>query len=278
MPLTRPSELGEQRTYSEEEVRSVERRLKQGVEKANEPIDPNRPPPKVEPLPAVGNYDIFWTDRGLLWPSIDGEYRTSVITNPPNGQIPELVAGIQSATPINSDGPEGRLLAERCLEFWNVSGPVMLKTMYNSHLMIHQSPGYVVLTVEMINDARIIKITDERDEQRSATQQRWMGDSIGRWEGDKLIVETKNYNPQQNLRGAPTEGLTVTETFHFETPDKIIYGFSVNNPNVYTAEWGGEKPFTRLDKPLYEYACHEGNHYNMGGILAGARREEFDNK
>ena len=245
------------------------------MEQANEPLDPNRPPPKVEPLPATGNYDVFWTDRGLMWPSIDGEYRTSVVTDPPNGRVPERVAGFQPSPGPISDGPEGRLLAERCLEFWNVSGPVMLKTMYNSHLMIHQSPGYVVITVEMINDARIIKIADQRDERRSAAQHRWMGDSIGRWEGDTLIVETKNYNPLQTFQGAPADNLTVIETFRYETPDKLIYGFTVDDPTVYTAQWSGEAPITRMQEPLYEYACHEGNH-SMIGILAGARRQEVE--
>ena len=143
--------------------------------------------------------------------------------------------------------------------------------------MIHQSPGYVVITSEMINDSRIIKITDERDELRSAAQQRWMGDPIGRWEGDTLIVETKNYHPQQTFNGAMADNLTIIETLRFDNNDKLIYGFTVDDPSVYTAQWSGEAPITRMDTPLYEYACHEGN-YSMSGILGGARRLEFEEK
>lgn len=277
IPMTRPPELGTQRAYSKEEIRSKERALQEFVEKADEPIDPNRPAPKVEPLPSIGNYDVFWTDRGLTWPSIDGEFRTSLVIDPPNGQIPERVTGFQRSPTVNSDGPEGRILAERCLLFFNVAGPVMLKTLYNGHLMIHQSPGYVVITSEMINDSRIIKITDERDELRSAAQQRWMGDPIGRWEGDTLIVETKNYHPQQTFNGAMADNLTIIETLRFDNNDKLIYGFTVDDPRVYTAQWSGEAPITRMDAPLYEYACHEGN-YSMSGILGGARRLEHEEK
>jgi hypothetical protein len=100
-----------------------------------------------------------------------------------------------------------------------------------------------------------------------------MGDPIGRWEGNTLIVETKNYNPWMSYRGAPTENLTVIETFRREGSNKIVYGFAVDDPTVYTAQWSGEYPLSRMDEPIYEYACHEGN-YGIIGILAGARRLE----
>jgi hypothetical protein len=244
------------------------------VEQDNEPLDPDRPAPAAEALPPVGNYDLFWTDRGMFLPTIDGEYRTSAIIDPPNGRIPERLAGFEPALTRSNDGPEGRSLGERCLlSFGNSSGPVMTPVMYNSHFQINQSPGYVVITVEMIHDARIIPIRDERDELRSSALQKWMGDSIGRWEGDTLIVETKNYNPWQTYRGADIENLTVIETFRFEGPDKLVYGFTVDDPTVYSVQWSGEMPITRMDEPVFEYACHEGN-YGIIGILAGARRLE----
>ena len=104
-----------------------------------------------------------------------------------------------------------------------------------------------------------------------------MGDSIGRWEDDTLIVETKHNNPVQTYRGAHTENLTVIETFRRERPNKIIYGFTVNDPSVCTAQWSGEYPLSRMKEPVYEYACHEGN-YGIIGILAGARRLEVMQK
>ncbi len=148
----------------------------------------------------------------------------------------------------------------------------MSPVMYNSHMQIVQSPGYVNIIIEMAHDSRIIKITDERAE-ASGPHQKWMGDSIGRWEGNTLIVETKNYNPWMSYRGAPTENLTVIETFRREGSNKIVYGFAVDDPTVYIAQWSGEYPLSRMDEPIYEYACHEGN-YGIIGILAGARRLE----
>lgn len=274
MPFQRARELGDQRAFTVEEARRLERAAQEAVEQDNEPLDPNRPAPEQTALPPVGNYDLFWTDRGMFLPTIDGEYRTSAIIDPPNGRIPERVEGFTPTFSSSNDGPEGRSLGERCLlSFGNSSGPVMSPVMYNSHFQINQAPGYVVITVEMIHDARIIPITNERDEMKSAIQQKWMGDSIGRWEGDTLIVETRNYNPSMSYMGASTENLTVIETFRFEGTDKLIYGFTVDDPSVYSAQWSGEMPITRMDEPVFEYACHEGN-YGIIGILAGARRIE----
>ena len=280
MPFQRPQELGTKQAYTEEEALTLESQAQKAVEQDNELLDPNRPAPDLAALPPVGNYDLFWTDRGMFLPTINGEFRTSAIIDPPNGRIPELVAGFQdrmrdlrAARPDRNDGPEGRGLGERCLvAFGNSSGPVMSPVMYNSHMQIVQSPGYVTIVVEMVHDARIIKISDERSP-ASESHQKWMGDSIGRWEGDTLIVETKNYNPWITYRGAPTENLTVIETFRREGENKVVYGFTVDDPSVYTAQWTGEYPLSRMEEPVYEYACHEGN-YGIIGILAGARRLE----
>ena len=280
MPFERPQDLGTKQAYSEQEAFELERAAQLAVEKNNEPLDPNRPAPKAEPLPPVGNYDLFWTDRGMFLPTINGEFRTSAVIDPPNGRIPERVAGfaermevLRASRPNPNDGPEGRGLGERCLQaFGNSSGPVMSPVMYNSHMQIVQSPGYVTIVVEMVHDARIIPIRDERSD-ASGVLKKWMGDSIGRWEGDTLIVETKNYHPDITYRGAPTENMTVIETFRREGQNKIIYGFTVDDPSVYTTQWSGEYPLTSMDEPLYEFACHEGN-YGLAGILAGARRLE----
>ena len=280
MTFERPAELGTKRAYTEAEAIELERRAQQAVEKDNEPLDPDRPAPAAEALPPVGNYDLFWTDRGMFLPTIDGEFRTSAVIKPANGRIPERVAGfddrmatLAAGRPDHNDGPEGRSLGERCLvSFGNSSGPVMSPVMYNSHMQIVQSPGYITIIIEMVHDARIIKISDERSAASPALN-KWMGDSIGRWEGETLIVETKHYNPWHRYRGAPTENLTVIETLRRDGNNKLIYGFTVDDPSVYTAQWSGEYPLSRNEEPIYEYACHEGN-YGIIGILAGARRLE----
>jgi hypothetical protein len=278
-PLTRPAELGERRAYSREEALALERAAQQAIEDANEPLDPNRPPPPAEDLPPVGNYDLFWTDRGMFMPTIWGELRTSILIDPPNGQFPAYTeeflqrrAEQRASSPDPMAGPEGRPLGERCiLSFGSSSGPPMLPVMYNSHYEIFQSPGYVVILVEMINDARIIRIADDHRE-HADIMDRWMGDSVGRWAGDTLVVETRHFNPQQNYRGA-SENLTVIEYFTRESDDKIIYQFTVDDPTTFEHSFTGELALTAYDDPLFEYACHEGN-YALPGILAGARVAE----
>lgn len=280
-PLQRPTELGDRRTYTEQEAFLLERAAQQAVEDDNLPLDPNRPPPPAEALPPVGNYDLFWTDRGMFMPTIHGEFRTSIIIDPPNGRIPGYTeeflqrrAEQRANAPDPMAGPEGRPLGERCLlSFGSSSGPPMLPVMYNSHYEIFQSPGYVVIVVEMINDARIIRITDEH-RPHADTMNRWMGDSIGRWEGDTLVVETRHFNPQQDFRGS-SENLTVTEHFTRASDDKIIYRFTVDDPTTFTSSFTGELALTAYDDPLFEYACHEGN-YALPGTLAGARMAEAE--
>lgn len=280
-PLTRPRELGTRQAYTPEEAYALEREAQMEVEENNQPLDPNRPPPPATALPPVGNYDLFWTDRGMTIPDIYGELRTSIVIDPPDGQIPSYTeeflqarAAARLTEPGPSDGPEGRGVGERCLlSFGSSSGPPMLPVMYNSHYQIVQSPGYVVILVEMVHDARIIKLADEHDEV-APTLQKWMGDSIGRWEGDTLVVETRHFNPQQNFRGA-SENLTVTEHFTRVSEDKIIYRFTVDDPTTFTSSWTGELPLSGADDMIYEYACHEGN-YALPGTLAGARVAERD--
>ena len=285
IPFERPVALGEKRAYTEEEALVIERAEQQRFDANNEPLDPNRPAPEVaESLPPIGNYDLFWRDDAQFIPTIDGEWRTSAIIDPPTGRLPALLPEMlgrlqeqrrddQQTEGLESIGPEGRSLGERCLvAFGNLSGPVMSPIIYNSHLQFVQTPGYVVIIAEMVHDARIIKITDERNP-AAETQRKWMGDAIGRWDGDTLVVETKHFNTWHTLRGLPVANLTVTETFRRSSNNKLIYGFTVDDPTVFTAPFTGEYPLSRIDEPLYEYACHEGN-YGMVGILAGARRLE----
>jgi hypothetical protein len=281
MPFERPRNLGEKQSYTEEEALQLERGVQERFEENNKPLDPNRPPPEVaESLPPIGNYDLFWRDDAKFIPTIDGEFRTSAIIDPPDGRMPELISGVRDKMrevranlPNRNDGPEGRGLGERCLvAFGNLSGPVMSPVIYNSHLQFVQSPGYIAITAEMVHDIRIIKITDERNP-AAAVQRKWMGDSIGHWEGNTLVVETKYFNDWHSLRGIPVENTTITETFRREANNKLIYGFTVSDSTIYSAEFSGEYPLSRINEPLYEYACHEGN-YGMVGILGGARKLE----
>ena len=228
--------------------------------------------------------EVYW-DRGTRVAIVDGEPRTSLVTRPSNGRRPPLTAEgerrVQESRELTSqfgpyDHPELRPLGERCVinsSSANPAGPPMVpKTSYNGNFTIVQTADHVMIMVEMIHDTRIIRIGDGP---RLPTHVRpWFGDSWGRWEGDALVVETTNINPQQSLRGVlPSEHMTVTERFTRVDEETILYEFTVEDPTIYTRAWGGEIPIRKLHDRLYEYACQEGN-YSMAGVLSGARYQE----
>ena len=258
-----------------QEAAAISKAAIAAVEADAAPSDPDKKIEATQSLPPVGNYNLFWTDRGMTVAHIDGEYRTSMIIEPSNGRIPPLTAAGQQRTAARAarnpnDGPEGRALGERCLlSFGSASGPPMLPVMYNSYYQIVQSPGYVVILVEMVHDARIIRIQDPH---APGGIKKWMGDSVGHWEGDTLVVETRNFRPEQSFRGS-SENAVVTERFTRVAKDKIVYRFTVDDPATFTSAFTGELPFITVDANIYEYACHEGN-YALPGILSGAREAE----
>ena len=149
----------------------------------------------------------------------------------------------------------------------------MLPVLYNNHYQIVQSAGYVMILVEMVHDVRIIRVGDQP---LPEGMERWMGDSVGHWEGDTLVVETSEFNPSQRFRGS-SENLKVTERFTRVADNIINYGFTVEDPDTYTRSWSAEMPLNLTDDRLYEYACHEGN-YSLSGVLAGARLAESEER
>jgi hypothetical protein len=274
-PMERASSLGMRRAFTDAEAAAISDAAIAAVEADARPSDPDKRIEAATSLPPIGNYNLFWTDRGMSVAMIDGEYRTSMIIEPANGRVPPLTEAAHqriAATKIgrSNDGPEGRALGERCLlSFGYASGPPMLPVMYNSYYQIVQSPGYVMILVEMVHDARIIRIGDKH---LPDGIRKWMGDSVGRWEGDTLVVETRNFRPEQNFRGSSEEAV-ITERFTRVADDKIVYRFTVDDPAAFTAPFTGELPFVPANGNIYEYACHEGN-YALPGILSGAREEE----
>jgi len=225
-------------------------------------------------------YNAFWIDPGVSFGLVKGEYRTSWIVEPENGRIPyseqgrRLMAEYRNVFSGN-DGPEGRALGERCLiGFGGTGGPPMLNVLYNNHYQIVQTSDYLMIMVEMNQDARIIPINGKH---RPAELKQWLGDSIGWWDGDTLVVETRNLHPQQARSGpvALSEQGQVTERFSRWSDNQILYEFEVEDPVYYTSTWRGEMSLNTAEGRVYEYACHEGN-YGLPGILAGERRAEMD--
>jgi hypothetical protein len=178
-----------------------------------------------------------------------------------------------------ADNPETRSLGERCIVgYGSTGGPPMLNVLYNNNYQIVQSPGYVVIMVEMNHDARVIRLGGAH---LPATLRPWMGDSVGHWEGDTLVVETTNLNPGEQFTADVRHRLylasdsKVTERFTRIAGDQILYEFKVEEPKAYTQSWRGEIPMHATKGPIYEYACHEGN-YALPDILAGARQQEAE--
>jgi hypothetical protein len=215
---------------------------------------------------------------------IGGQIRSSWITDPADGQLPARAATIAAGKAVEFrdehafDNPEQRPLDERCvMGARNPAGPPIQNPSVNPLMQIVQTPDRVVLVTEMNHDARIIRLDAQRHLPPAVRP--WMGDSIGWWEGDTLVVETTNFNPAERwrwdgVRYFPiTESARVTERFTRTGPGEILYRFEVVDPEAYTQPWRGEMPFRASGDRLMEYACHEGN-YALPGILAGARAGE----
>jgi hypothetical protein len=228
---------------------------------------------------AACGYNAFWTDPGTRLIRIGGEARTSILTAPANGRLPNrpgaAAARARAQLGGNFDNPENRALGERCIVgFGGTSGPPMLPVLYNNHYQIQQTKDAVVIVVEMVHDARIVRLADPRHP--PADVRTWMGDSIGHWEGDTLVVETTNLRREEGLRG-PTDNMKTIERFTRVSPQQILYQFEVVDPSAFSAPVKGEEALNFTKDKIYEYACHEGN-YAMTGILGGARQAEKDGK
>lgn len=277
-PLERPTRFADMRFLSEQDQQALEREVAERAALSDLPSDPNRPPPTKGQIDLEDSYNSFWFDDGTKVAIYNGERRTSLVVDPVDGRIPpyteaaqqRLAAAAQLRSLEPAKGPESRPLAERCLlSFGSSSGPPMLPILYNNHYQIVQSPGYVMILVEMVHDARIIRIDSDP---LPAPHAPWLGDSRGHWEGDTLVVQTQNFNPGQSYRGAG-ENLVVTERFTRVAPETINYSVTLNDPTTFVTPWTAEIPMQLTDERMYEYACHEGN-YALPGVLAGARVEE----
>lgn len=280
-PLTRPRELGETLILTEEAVGRMVSNNEEYLAAEYASSDPNREAGAGAQAGDDGDtndgYNEFWKDVGTDILKINGEFRSSIIIDPPNGQIPyagDPRARFQRAegAPGPYDGPEARPLAERCLlSFGSHSGPPMLPVMYNNNYQFVQTDDYVMILAEMAHDARIIRL---KDNAHQLDMQKWMGDSIGYWEEDTLVVVTKGFNSQQNFRGS-SANLEVTERFSRVSDGSILYAFTVEDSETFEQPFTGEMLFNArpTQESMYEYACHEGN-YALAGILAGARRLE----
>jgi hypothetical protein len=270
-PFERPANVGSREFFTAEEAAALEKRAQE------QSGDEGRS--KGTRADVERAYNDFWWDRGTKVTSL----RTSLVVEPKDGKVPALTAEAQKraadepkrpafrgtgATGRGADTWLDRSVFERCITR-GMPGS-MTPTAYNNNYRITQGPGFVAIQVEMLGGTRVVP-TDGRPHVTKALRQ-WMGNSVGRWDGDTLVVETANFTDKILYRGA-AENLHLVERFTRVGPGEIDYRVTISDPTTFTSPWTLAIPYVHTGEQLFEYACHEGN-YGMEGILSGAREEE----
>ena len=297
-PLERPNGMAAR--LSDDEAAKLEKQVVDRNTALDRPIEGNRAaPPKggdgsVGPAGNVGGYNNFWLDRGSTYSIVDGQRRTSIVIDPPDGKVPQLTAEARQRQasrfsqfrptsdqteskdpglePTGAyDDPERRPLGERCLlGFGSTSGPPILPNyFYNNLHQIVQTPTQVLILTEMVHDARIVRMNAKH---LPSSIRMWLGDSVGSWDGDTLVVDTTNFTDKTRFRGA-TQDMHVVERFSRVDAKTLKYRFTIEDAQTWSKPWTGEYTWPATDERVFEYACHEGN-YALGDILRGARLRE----
>jgi hypothetical protein len=264
-PFERPKELAGKEFFTEEEAA---RFAKTVLDQSNRDRRGATPEEDVG-----GAYNEAWFDRGT---KVASNLRTSIVVDPADGKVPALTPEAREAAAARAaiqrrppEGPEDFALPVRCI-LWPTAGPPMIPSVYNNNYQIIQTRDYVAIEIEMIHDVRIVPL-DGRPHISPAIR-RWMGDSVGHWEGDTLVVDTTNFTDQTHFRGAD-RNLHVVERFTRTGAETLQYRFTIDDPTAFTAPWTGEIAMSRASGPIYEYACHEGN-YSLANMLSAARTQE----
>ena len=286
-PLERPEELGDKAQRSEEETADfvAETLARRNNDQRREGV-----------ADVSGAYNDFWLDYGA-----QASDQTSLIVDPANGRMPALAAGAIRSVSVERPGdypgdirpvrlrsggisaegpvgPEDRALAERCLLGFN-SGPPMMPSVYNNNVQFFQTEDHVVILHEMVHDARIVTLGDGPRLQSDIRQ--WMGAPRGHWDGDTLVVESRNFsdktasfNPDPGTALGSGLTLNLTERFTRVDADTLLYEFIVDDPETFTRPFSGVIPLSLNSSPIYEYACHEGN-YGLLNMMRGARQQQL---
>jgi hypothetical protein len=270
-PLERPAEFAGKEFMTEEEAAAYEKRRQlQEDSQAKDDI----------------HYDnVIWQKE-----SYDkvAHRRTSLVVDPPDGQIPPLTPAAQvraamraeaARTGAVSDSAASRSLGERCIS-WGNEGPPMLGSTYQANLQFMQTKNAFVIRHEIMNGIRIVPV--DGTPHLPNTVRLLHGDSRGRWDGNTLVVDTTNFTDATPFRGPPatarqdiisSRDLHVVERFTRTDANSIAYRFTVEDPSTWTKPWSGEMLIRKWEGPIFEYACHEGN-YGLGFILSAARVQD----
>jgi len=261
-PLERPATLKDKAFFTKDEAAAFEREFAKS----------NEEPPEDTPRRGTGTYNAFYREYGT---HVFKTLRTSVVIDPPDGRIPPLTPAADEirkqrlARIRDPQHPEDMGLQDQCIAF-ATAGPPMLPYSYNSNYQIAIAKDAVVIYAEMIHDARIIHM-DGRPHVSSAIGKR-LGDSIGRWDGNTLVVDTTNFLDGSGYYGDAggnfgwDHNLHLTERFSLMDANTLLYQFDVDDPSAFTKPWKGEETLARSSQKIYEYACHEGN-YSLPSML-----------
>jgi hypothetical protein len=272
--MERPAKFAGKPTISDAEATAYEKSDAEELQKQDGQSD--GPLIAAAGSSGTGGYNVLFVDRGSELARVDGVKRTSLVIDPPDGRVPPMTeAARQRISGMvrgfnRYDSVKDRPLSERCIiGFGSTSGPPMLPVLYNNTYEIVQTPDAVMILVEMVHDVRVVRMNGTH---KPANVHQYLGDSIGHWDGDTLVVDTTNFNDQTRFRGTG-ENLHVIERFQRVDANTMLYRATIDDPTTFTKNWTLEYPFNATPGPVYEYACHEGN-YAMPDILGGARKME----
>jgi hypothetical protein len=264
-PFERPANVAGREFFTQQEIAALEKTA------SERSVDEGRQRGTTGDVGSA--YNEFWWDRGRKVTTT----RTSLVVDPADGRVPPLTPEAQKRNGAGGRGNRAtggadhwtdRSLFERCITR-GMPG-AMSPSAYNNNYRITQAPGVFVVAVEMLGGARVIP-TDGRAHVNKAIRN-WMGDSVGHWEGETLVVETTNFSNKTSYRGSG-ENLHLVERFTRVGQNEIDYRVTITDPTTFTKPWTIAIPYLNVGEEMYEYACHEGN-YGMEGILAGGREEE----
>ncbi|NOX50942.1 MAG: hypothetical protein GXP16_10475 [Gammaproteobacteria bacterium] len=306
-PLQRPKEFGDSLELTPEQAEEIVTKNQQRIADRDKNRGPaTQAPPSGGASPVgtgdefretsgagnVGGYNNFWIDQGEDVFTVDGKFRTSIIYDPKNGRLPAPTEAamkrfaerrklrrpndgsawwLDIEGPGPYDGPEMLGISERCIVGFTGATPTF-PSLYNNYKRIVQSEHHVMILIEMVHDARIIRLNAEH---QPASLRSYLGDSIGWWEGNTLVVDTTNFRADSGQARGGSENMHVVEHFTRTDDGDLLYQLTVEDDTVWTAPWSGEYMWRASTEKVYEYACHEGN-YSMGGILRGARLLESE--
>ena len=278
-PMERPEDLGDREFLTDEEAAerdqaAVDREIRLWNKPAERTVATGNVDRRGEGE-APGSYNQFWIDRGTN--TVDTN-RTSLISDPPNGRYPAMTPEGQRRADTRRndlrDNPSAWTTSfsagTRCTMGFN-AGPPMNPSAYNNNMQLFQTEDYVVVMTEMVHTPRVIPLDGRPHVDPDILQ--WSGDSRGHWEGDTLVVETKNFDPKRQWRNT-TSSAHLVERFTRVDADTLLYGLTVTDPETWAASWTAEVPMRKNPEPMYEFACHEGN-YSMPVMLGGRRVEEL---